>query len=95
MFLLTSVVLLSILLHVVHALPFEKRIVIDPTITSPSAGTVWTPGNTELVTWYVGFGDYLGVYGLANSNPQGSFACSAHRGLSRHDSPWPHDPRQY
>ncbi|KAF8469398.1 hypothetical protein DFH94DRAFT_602351, partial [Russula ochroleuca] len=29
-----------------------KRIVIDPPITNPSADTVWTPGNSELVTWY-------------------------------------------
>ena len=63
MFLLTSVVLYAIVLHVVHALPLEKRIVINPQITSPNAGTVWTPGKTELVTWYVGFWDYLGVHG--------------------------------
>ena len=66
MFLLTSVVLYAIVLHVVHALPLEKRIVINPQITSPNAGTVWTPGKTELVTWYVGFCDHLVVHGLAN-----------------------------
>lgn len=63
MFLLMSVVLYAIVLHVVHALPLEKRIVIDPQITSPNAGTVWTPGETELVTWYVGSCDYLGAHG--------------------------------
>jgi hypothetical protein len=57
MFLLTSVVLYAIVLRVVYALPLEKRIVVDPPITSPSPGTVWTPGNTELVTWCVVFGD--------------------------------------
>jgi hypothetical protein len=52
MFLFTSVVLYAISLQLVQALPFVKRIVIDPLITSPNADTVWTPGNSELVTWY-------------------------------------------
>jgi len=52
MFLFTSIVLYAIVLQLVHALPFEKRIVIAPHITSPKADTVWTPGNEELVTWY-------------------------------------------
>jgi len=51
MFLFTSVVLYAISLQLVHALPFVKRIVIDPLITSPNADTVWTPGNSEVVTW--------------------------------------------
>lgn len=25
----------------------------DPTITAPTAGTVWAAGSTQLVTWYV------------------------------------------
>ena len=52
MFLFTSIVLYAIALQLVHALPLVKRIVVDPPITSPSANTVWTPGNSELVTWY-------------------------------------------
>jgi len=59
MFLLTSFVLYAFALQLVHALPIVKRIVVSPQVTSPSAGTVWTPGNTEVVTWYVDFCDYL------------------------------------
>lgn len=52
MFLFTSIVLYATALQLVLALPVVKRIVIDPPITSPNANTVWTPGNSELVTWY-------------------------------------------
>jgi len=51
MFLFTSIVLYATALQLVLALPVVKRIVIDPPITSPNANTVWTPGNSELVTW--------------------------------------------
>ena len=52
MFLFTTVVLYAIILQLVHALPVVKRIVISPPITSPNADTVWTPGKSQLVTWY-------------------------------------------
>ena len=64
MFLFTSVVLYAVSLQLVHALPFVKRIVIDPLITSPNADTVWTPGSSELVTWYDNISPCLSVYSL-------------------------------
>ncbi|KAH9955135.1 hypothetical protein BC827DRAFT_1238381 [Russula dissimulans] len=77
MFLFTSiqVVLYAIIIQLVHALPFEKRLVIDPSITSPSADTVWTPGNEELVTWDPSMvpatGNYTGTLLLGNPNANG------------------------
>jgi hypothetical protein len=60
MFLLTSFVLYAFALQAVRALPTLKRIVVSPQITKPGAGTTWTPGETDLVTWYVDlFGHYL------------------------------------
>jgi hypothetical protein len=47
-----TVVLYAIALQLVHALPVMKRIVVNPLITSPQANTVWTPGSSQLVTWY-------------------------------------------
>ena len=47
-----TVVLYAFALQLVHALPVMKRIVVDPLITSPQANTVWTPGSSQLVTWY-------------------------------------------
>ncbi|KAK0504097.1 hypothetical protein EDD18DRAFT_1132043 [Armillaria luteobubalina] len=35
----------------VHALPLISRDVISPPITSPTAGAVWTVGQTVMVTW--------------------------------------------
>ncbi|KAK0464409.1 uncharacterized protein EV420DRAFT_1040246 [Desarmillaria tabescens] len=35
----------------VHALPLISRDVISPPITSPTAGTIWTVGQTVTVTW--------------------------------------------
>jgi len=64
MFFLTNIILYVVALQLVHAIPLVKRIVIDPHITSPSAGTVWTPGNTEVVTWYVDFCGCLCTYSL-------------------------------
>ena len=55
MLLFTSIVIYAISLHLVHALPFMKRIVVDPPITSPNVDTIWSPGNSELVTWYDDF----------------------------------------
>jgi len=52
MFPFTTVILYAIALQLVHALPLTKRIVISPLITSPKADTVWTPGSSQLVTWY-------------------------------------------
>ena len=52
MFLFTTIVLYAIAFQLVHALPVVKRIVISPLITSPKADTVWTPGSSQLVTWY-------------------------------------------
>ena len=34
-------------------LVITQRDVVDPPITSPTAKTVWTVGETETVTWYV------------------------------------------
>ena len=31
----------------------SHRDVVDPPITNPTAKTVWTPGDTQTVTWYV------------------------------------------
>ncbi|KAH9977584.1 hypothetical protein BJV74DRAFT_901563 [Russula compacta] len=65
MLLFANVVLYCVAIQVAHALPFVKRIVIDPHITSPDAATVWTPGNDELVTWDTSTvpptGDYNGT----------------------------------
>lgn len=52
MFPFTIIVLYAILLQLAHALPVMKRIVFNPLITSPTADTVWTPGSSQLVTWY-------------------------------------------
>jgi hypothetical protein len=52
MFPFTAIVLYAILLQLVHALPVMKRIVVIPLITSPTADTIWTPGSSQLVTWY-------------------------------------------
>lgn len=62
MFLFTTVVLYAIALQLVHALPVVKRIVISPPITSPNAGTVWTPGKSQLVTWYDDLHFHASVY---------------------------------
>jgi hypothetical protein len=74
MFLLTSFVLYATLaLQVAYALPLVKRIVVDPPITSPSAGTVWTPGQTQTVTWYEALSNYRALLRVTQPLPTLNF----------------------
>ncbi|KAF8133943.1 hypothetical protein EV363DRAFT_1324997 [Boletus edulis] len=45
------VLLLTSLLSSVLTLPLVRRDVVDPPITSPTAGTIWHVGQTQTVTW--------------------------------------------
>jgi hypothetical protein len=72
MFLLTTFALYAFILQVVHALHIVKRDVVDPHITEPYAGQLWTPGYIEVVTWYFDLFDYYLPMGIhcTNLNPR-------------------------
>jgi len=42
---------ISSLALLASSLPLKLRDVVDPPITSPTAGTVWHVGETQMVTW--------------------------------------------
>lgn len=42
---------ISSLALLAFSLPLKLRDVVDPPITSPTAGTVWHVGETQMVTW--------------------------------------------
>lgn len=53
------------------AAPFDSLTVYDPPLTSPTAQTIWTVGDTETVTWQVQFCSHTIVVSFKLRNATG------------------------